>query len=92
MSRPKNLRTLKTNFEDMTVPKECITLYYSGDTSQDTYNNKPIRPAIRVFPEAFGTNELEYCEPVNEVELVSKELNHLSAILHVYAWGLNFMK
>ena len=27
-----------------------------------------------------------------EVELVSKELNHLAAILHVYAGGLNFMK
>ena len=29
---------------------------------------------------------------VNQVELVSKELNHLAAILHVYAGGLNFMK
>ena len=27
-----------------------------------------------------------------ELELVSKELNHLAAILHVYAGGLNFMK
>ena len=27
-----------------------------------------------------------------EIELVSKELNHLAAILHVYAGGLNFMK
>jgi hypothetical protein len=26
------------------------------------------------------------------VELVSKELNHLAAILHVYAGGLKFMK
>jgi len=26
------------------------------------------------------------------LELVSKELNHLAAILHVYAGGLNFMK
>ena len=26
------------------------------------------------------------------VELVSKEFNHLAAILHVYAGGLNFMK
>jgi hypothetical protein len=30
-------------------------------------------------------------EPL-KVELVSKELNHLAAILHVYAVGLNFMK
>ena len=28
----------------------------------------------------------------HKVELVSKELNHLAAILHVYAGGLNFMK
>ena len=27
-----------------------------------------------------------------ELELVSKELNHLADILHVYAGGLNFMK
>ena len=26
------------------------------------------------------------------LELVSKELNHLAAILHVYAGGLNLMK
>ena len=26
------------------------------------------------------------------LELVPKELNHLAAILHVYAEGLNFMK
>ena len=29
---------------------------------------------------------------VAQLELVSKELNHLVAILHVYAGGLNFMK
>jgi hypothetical protein len=29
---------------------------------------------------------------VGDLELVSKELNHLAAILHVYARGLNFMK
>ena len=27
-----------------------------------------------------------------QVELVSKELHHLAAILHVYAGGLNFIK
>ena len=26
------------------------------------------------------------------LELVSRELNHLAAILHIYAGGLNFMK
>ena len=29
---------------------------------------------------------------VDKLELVSKELNHLVAILHVYAGGLIFMK
>ena len=29
---------------------------------------------------------------LKNLELVSKELNHLAAILHVYAGGLNFMK
>ena len=29
---------------------------------------------------------------MNYLELVSKELNHLAAILHVYAGGLIFMK
>ena len=32
------------------------------------------------------------CAAVYSLELVSKELNHLAAILHVYAGGLNFMK
>ena len=39
--------------------------------------------------------DLGYFEKKNHasiVELVSKELNHLAAILHVYAGGLNFMK
>ena len=31
------------------------------------------------------------CEKMAALELVSKELNHLEAILHVYAGGLNFM-
>ena len=31
-------------------------------------------------------------EEAQDLELVSKELNHLAAILHVYAGGLIFMK
>ena len=40
-------------------------------------------------PEVVGSfpTGLQVC-----LELVSKELNHLAAILHVYARGLNFMK
>ena len=40
-------------------------------------------------------NDLKlYCAKIKEIglELVSKELNLLAAILHVYAGGLNFMK
>ena len=32
----------------------------------------------------------DFCD--YKVELVTKELNHLAAILHVYARGLNFMR
>ena len=44
----------------------------------------------------FNNSGLNFPRIVNQVivvvELVSKELNHLAAILHVYAKGLNFMK
>ena len=45
------------------------------------------------LPSAAST-ELEpvCCKKQQELELGSKELNHLAAILHVYAGGLNFMK
>ena len=43
----------------------------------------------------IGKKEAKFVQ-LNEYEtdldLVSKELNHLAAILHVYAGGLNFMK
>ena len=35
---------------------------------------------------------LVFCQTDILLELVSKELNHLAAILHVYAGGLIFMK
>ena len=41
------------------------------------------------FSQNFETNQIAFDE---KIELVSKELNHLAAILHVYARGLNFMK
>ena len=37
-------------------------------------------------------NYFDFWPKINILELVSKELNHLAAILHVYAGGLNFMK
>ena len=45
--------------------------------------------------QATRTNEVSTRHNMNYgqvLELVSKELNHLAAILHVYAGGLNFMK
>ena len=39
-----------------------------------------------------GHNSILHQPHVPVIELVSKELNHLLAILHVYAGGLNFMK
>ena len=42
--------------------------------------------------EAETDNKNEFLKDHSKVELVSKELNHLVAILHVYAGGLNFMK
>ena len=58
------------------------------------------------FPSAEArTNDGTGCRPTDDsinstifnlldgsIELVSKELNHLAAILHVYAGGLIFMK
>ena len=37
-------------------------------------------------------NEDEAAEQEEKVELGSKELNHLAAIVHVYSGKLNFMK
>ena len=39
----------------------------------------------RLWAAIFTINECQ-------LELVSKELNHLAAIFHVYAGGLKFMK
>ena len=46
------------------------------------------RPGLN-FPKKSLLNVL-FVE--SHIELVSKELNHLAAILHVYAGALNFMK
>ena len=61
-------------------------------------------PQNNLLPEETETNQLFTFQFLNKkifkliqkeaiwLELVSKELNHLAAILHVYAGGLNFMK
>ena len=40
----------------------------------------------------FFKYNFELCDIVVQLELVSKELNYLVAILHVYTRGLIFMK
>ena len=45
-----------------------------------------------LFPEKSGILVICQKEEGSRLELVSEELNHLVAILHVYAGGLIFMK
>ena len=53
---------------------------------------------IETYPNGGGEvlhmwyDEIKDMNEADQVELVSKELNHLAAILHIYAGGLNFMK
>ena len=47
-------------------------------------------PQMLANVEFIPINLIKFKAPT--VELVSKELNHLAAILHVYAGDLNFMK
>ena len=50
---------------------------------------------IYFFKTLFCLLNYVYCFSIRDgarLELVSKELNHLAVILHVYAGGLNFMK
>ena len=62
--------------------------------------NDPLPPkkTIKSLCMGFRGDEPEYLVSISEIiqvlplELVSKELNHLAAILHVCAGGLNFMK
>ena len=53
-----------------------------------TLSNLEETSPIDIIEEGEGVLDLEE----GMLELVSKELNHLAAILHVYAGGLNFMK
>ena len=49
--------------------------------------------SIRAFLISIALLKIKSCFGLGgDLELVSKELNHLRAILHVYARGLNFMK
>ena len=48
--------------------------------------------SIQDYEHVKATSIFFCYENVGSLELVSKELNHLAAILHVYAGGLMFMK
>ena len=50
-------------------------------------------PSTELKGQASQQNEYDQVgTTVPPIELVSKEFNHLAAILHVYAWSLIFMK
>ena len=53
------------------------------------FNSLDTNSSLEDFAPIFGKLSTPY---VSILELVSKELNHLAVILHVYAGGLIFMK
>ena len=58
-----------------------------------TWENCPLDLNVDYAPIKLHIMKVwNYKEVAQGVELVSKELHHLAAILHVYAGGLNFMK
>ena len=63
-------------------PKKILEVY--------TNSSRGMTANSRIFTYAVGPHPLPTV--ALKVELVSKELNHLAAILHVYAGGLIFMK
>ena len=60
-------------------------------TGKATFTAEQIS-AMRSALDDYGLPMPQFRRIGGKVELVSKELNHLAAILHVYAGGLNFMK
>ena len=75
----KDTKFCKISTIDLTVTTE--TCYNIGQIYGEDFAK------FVAFSEYINFNEKE-----STIELVSKELNHLVAILHVYAGGLNFMK
>ena len=65
------------------LPPGTMSTLYKG-------NERFIKTYFQKFPGYYDTCDAGIID--NQVELVSKELNHLAAILNVYAGGLNFMK
>ena len=106
VQRPSRLKdVIRLYFQNLeaTLPQICpldflvSTLVEFCRENHAHINNKEkdITPQDQAkFNEALkhlATMERTRLEEVR-LELVSKELNHLAAILHVYAGGLNFMK
>ena len=60
---------------------------YIIKTSLKIFKHYKLKPSLSIIKEEKAKDKVGV-----GVELVSKELNHLAAILHVYAGGLNFMK
>ena len=74
-----------------------LIFYFSYSTlctvklgNKERFDKEQIGISGKSFSEAILTSTNAHYD--KRLELVSKELNHLAAILHVYAGGLNFMK
>ena len=70
------------------VPWSSILLYGVSWDYMNLNNVMAVMVLLGLLRPSLVFHGLQWCS----IELVSKELNHLAAILHVYAGGLNFMK
>ena len=70
-------------------------MFQNDDENTYPENKSPVLPTgeiVLVRRKIFATMSSTRTILGSILELVSKELNHLAAILHVYAGGLNFTK
>ena len=78
---PERFKTRTITVEAATNPTLSTSIISDETPEADGEGDGELLPSMDIF----SGEKLE-------LELVSKELNHLAAILHVYAGGLNFMK
>ena len=94
LSRKVNFNYL--GFKDaLNQKKSCEWLYCKLKKSKQTFNSEfVIWRSVQMTWTRHNKKTSRYYVHMNAnlLELVSKELNHLAAILHVYAGDLNFMK
>ena len=87
---PKNMGQQTTNIQLFIAQIQSFAEGVSKTTKHKVLDLKQLKQSYSVVIQ----NKLLdiFRESHIWLELVSKELNHLAAILHVYAGGLNFMK